>query len=84
MNTMGLPDIPGFRKETWSGFDGRLVCEWNSQFSNYRVQPSGKGYIVVGRVDDYNTAYLIYFDSFEEAVYFIRNKEITKFFDDEY
>lgn len=77
-------DLQGFKVEVWSGFDGRPVYEWNSQFSNYRVQTSKKGYNVIGRDSNDTTVCLMYFDIFEEAVYYIRHKEITKFFDDEY
>ena len=61
---MNSKDTRGFKQEVWRGFDGRPVYEWNSQFSDYRVQPSGKGYTVIGRADDVGTVCLLYFDTF--------------------
>ena len=84
MSTMDSKNIKGFYKEIWSGFDGRAVCEWHSQFSNYRVQTSKKGYNVIGKDDNHTTVSLMYFDTFEEAVYHVRYRAITNFLGDEY
>jgi hypothetical protein len=84
MSTINSKNIPGFSQDVWSGFDGRSVYEWNSQFNNYRIQTSKKGYNVIGRNSNDATVCLMYFDSFEEALYYIRYREIIKFFDDVY
>lgn len=80
MSTMDLSDIPGFISDhilTRRGYE----AYWRSRFSTLEIHSSGPGYRVT---HDYAASFTgAYYDTLEEAVYYVRYRAITNFLGDD-
>ena len=80
MSTMDLPEIPGFISDhilTRRGYE----AYWRSKFSTLEIHSSGPGYRVT---HDYAASFTgAYYDTLEEAVYYVRYRAITNFLGDD-
>ena len=82
MNTMDLPEIPGFNKTIWMDKSPKPWSVWYSNFSPLEIHQSGKGYRITH--DDAHPFKGAYYDTLEEAVYHVRYRAISNFLGDEY